>query len=67
MTYDNLPAVFEYARILKGSDQRVQLTYEEYLVYKESYESSMCNNINRDRAERICDTIVYPKKTLTHM
>ncbi len=45
--YENLPAVFEYARILKGSVQRVHLTYEEYLEYKESYES-LCD---RDRAE----------------
>ena len=37
--YENLPAVFEYARIIKGSSERVKLTYEEYLKYKYEYEN----------------------------
>ena len=44
--YENLPAVFEYARIAKGSSERVKLTYDEYLRYKEEFESVTNNNIN---------------------
>lgn len=42
--YENLPQVFEYARILKGSPTKVSLTYEEYLIYKRAYEEMMNNN-----------------------
>ncbi len=42
--YENLPAVFEYARLVKGSSERVKLTYDEYLRYKEEYENNICSN-----------------------
>jgi hypothetical protein len=42
--YENLPAVFEYARIAKGSSERVKLTYEEFLKYKEEFESTVTND-----------------------
>ncbi len=37
--YENLPAVFEFARVMKGSPHKVALTYEEYLEYKDIYEN----------------------------
>ncbi len=50
--YENLPAVFEFARVVKGSPHRVSLTYEEYLEYKDAFET-LCI---RDRAEYTGDT-----------
>lgn len=56
--YENLPAVFEFARVVKGSPHRVSLTYEEYLEYKDAFET-LCI---RDRAEYTGDTVTTSTK-----
>ncbi len=39
MVYENLPDIFEFARVMKKSDKKVCLRYEEYLEYKEAFEN----------------------------
>lgn len=37
--YDHLPWIFEFARIHRGSKEKVMLTYEEYLMYLQTWEN----------------------------
>ena len=37
--FDYLPHIFEFARIHRGSREKVMLTYEEYLVYLKTWEN----------------------------